>query len=124
MNAFPEEDGLRKFREWIESPDPTILGKLNVQEGSSARKRGPKFTEKDVNSTKTSTRGSESNNGASSLDQNSFQADKNMLSTDCIDDIKQIFMDKHVNTLFPHYFLLPYHKILLLLSVFSEFIIL
>nr|KJB11469.1 hypothetical protein B456_001G260400 [Gossypium raimondii] len=97
VNAFPEEDGLHKFREWIESPDPTILGKLNVQEGSSARKRGPKSTEKDVNGTKTSTRGSESNNGTSSLDQNSFQADKNMQSTDCTDDIKQIFMDKHRN---------------------------
>ncbi|KAB2075656.1 hypothetical protein ES319_A07G237200v1 [Gossypium barbadense] len=97
VNAFPEEDGLHKFRVWIESPDPTILGKLNVQEGSSAWKRGPKSTEKDVNSTKTSTGGSESNNGASSLDQNSFQADKNMQSTDCINDIKQIFMDKHRN---------------------------
>ncbi|PPD79986.1 hypothetical protein GOBAR_DD23080 [Gossypium barbadense] len=97
VNAFSEEDGLHKFREWIESPDPTILGKLNVQEGSSAWKRGPKSTEKDVNSTKTSTRGSESNNGASSLDQNSFQAGKNMQSTDCTNDIKQIFMDKHRN---------------------------
>ncbi|KAA3459375.1 DNA repair protein UVH3 isoform X3 [Gossypium australe] len=97
VNAFPEEDGLHKFREWIESPDPTILGKLNVQEESSAWKRGPKSTEKDVNSTKTSTGGSESNNGESSLDQNSFQADKNMQSADGIDDIKQIFMDKHRN---------------------------
>ncbi|GMI68417.1 hypothetical protein HRI_000511000 [Hibiscus trionum] len=93
VNAFPEEDGLHKFREWIESPDPTILGKLNVQEGSSARKRGSKLTEKDVNSAKTSTGGSESSIG----DQKTFQADKNKQSTDCIDDIKQIFMDKHRN---------------------------
>ncbi|PKI34348.1 hypothetical protein CRG98_045264 [Punica granatum] len=30
LNAFPEEDGLQKFREWIESPDASILGKRNV----------------------------------------------------------------------------------------------
>nr|GMC59385.1 DNA repair protein UVH3 isoform X1 [Ipomoea batatas] len=29
LNAFPEEDGLHKFREWVESPDPTILGKID-----------------------------------------------------------------------------------------------
>ncbi|KAL8124353.1 DNA repair protein UVH3 [Apium graveolens] len=28
INAFPEEDGLCQFREWIESPDPSILGKV------------------------------------------------------------------------------------------------
>ncbi|KAE8689315.1 DNA repair protein UVH3-like isoform X2 [Hibiscus syriacus] len=93
VNAFPEEDGLGKFREWIESPDPTILGKLNVQEGSSARKRGSKLTEKDVDSAKTSTGGSESSIG----NQKTFQADKNKQSADCIDDIKQIFMEKHRN---------------------------
>ena len=38
VNAFPEEDGLSKFREWIESPDPTILGKFDVQTGSSSKK--------------------------------------------------------------------------------------
>ncbi|KAF2316157.1 hypothetical protein GH714_041496 [Hevea brasiliensis] len=28
VNAFPEEDGLKKFREWIESPDPNHSGKV------------------------------------------------------------------------------------------------
>ncbi|XP_007031407.2 PREDICTED: DNA repair protein UVH3 [Theobroma cacao] len=98
LNAFPEEDGLHKFREWIESPDPAILGKLNVQEGSSARKRCSKFSDKDVISAKTSMRDSGSPiEGLSSFDQNISQADKNTQSTDCIDDIKQIFMDKHRN---------------------------
>ncbi|CAH9092387.1 unnamed protein product [Cuscuta epithymum] len=36
LNAFPEKDGLRKFREWVESPDPTILGKVDVQAGCSS----------------------------------------------------------------------------------------
>ncbi|XP_017242123.2 DNA repair protein UVH3 [Daucus carota subsp. sativus] len=30
INAFPEENGLHQFREWVESPDPTILGKAEV----------------------------------------------------------------------------------------------
>ncbi|XVE67972.1 hypothetical protein DITRI_Ditri09bG0030800 [Diplodiscus trichospermus] len=98
VNAFPEEDGLHKFREWIESPDPTILGKFNVREGSSARKIEPKFADKDVNSAKTSQRDSVSSmEGASSFDQSIYQADENKHSTDCIDEIKQIFMDKHRN---------------------------
>ncbi|XWS40772.1 hypothetical protein CRYUN_Cryun17cG0024300 [Craigia yunnanensis] len=91
VNAFPEEEGLHNFREWIESPDPTILGKLNVQEGSSARKRASNFSDKDVNSAKTSME------GVSSFEQNISQADENKQSTDCIDEIKQIFMDKHRN---------------------------
>ncbi|CAH9090713.1 unnamed protein product [Cuscuta europaea] len=36
LNAFLEKDGLRKFREWVESPDPTILGKVDVQAGCSS----------------------------------------------------------------------------------------
>ncbi|RAL46874.1 hypothetical protein DM860_005153 [Cuscuta australis] len=36
VNAFPGEDGLRKFREWVESPDPTILNKVDVQGGYSS----------------------------------------------------------------------------------------
>ncbi|XVF16465.1 hypothetical protein REPUB_Repub10bG0033100 [Reevesia pubescens] len=88
VNAFPEEDGLHKFREWIESPDPTILGKLNVQEGPSARKRGSKSSDKDVNIAKTSMEDSVSSiEGVYSFDHNISQAD----------NIKQIFMDKHRN---------------------------
>ncbi|OMP10663.1 Drug/metabolite transporter [Corchorus olitorius] len=92
VNAFPEEDGLHKFREWVESPDPTILGKLNVQEGSSGRKRGSKSSEKDNNTAEAS-----DNGGVSSLDEKISQADKIKHSTDCNDDVKQVFMDKHRN---------------------------
>ncbi|KAL0377459.1 UNVERIFIED_CONTAM: DNA repair protein UVH3 [Sesamum radiatum] len=45
VNAFPEKDGLREFREWIESPDPTILGKLDVEAGGSSRRKGSKGSE-------------------------------------------------------------------------------
>ncbi|KAM0842168.1 hypothetical protein ACQ4PT_058559 [Festuca glaucescens] len=41
VNAFPEEDGLQKFREWIESPDPAILGKLDMETSGSSKRRKP-----------------------------------------------------------------------------------
>ncbi|KAL4588377.1 hypothetical protein LXL04_001261 [Taraxacum kok-saghyz] len=41
LNAFPEEDGLQKFREWIESSNPSILGKVGGKEGR-VKKGGPK----------------------------------------------------------------------------------
>ncbi|CAH8267010.1 unnamed protein product [Arabidopsis lyrata] len=36
VTAFPEEDGLHKFREWVESPDPTILGLKIKKRGSGS----------------------------------------------------------------------------------------
>lgn len=69
LNAFPEEGGLQKFREWIESPDPSILGKVEAKEGSNTRK-------------KASNTGTED---ASTVD-------------DEIHRMKRIFMDKHVNS--------------------------
>ncbi|GFQ04377.1 DNA repair protein uvh3 [Phtheirospermum japonicum] len=68
VNAFPGKDGLREFREWIESPDPSILGKLHV--GKSIGK---------------GSKGSD-NNMSGSSDQ-----------PDGDERIKQIFMDKHRN---------------------------
>ncbi|XP_042009529.1 DNA repair protein UVH3 isoform X1 [Salvia splendens] len=45
VNAFHGKDGLREFREWIESPDPSILGKIDVEAGGDSRKEGPKGTD-------------------------------------------------------------------------------
>lgn len=70
LNAFPEEDGLQKFREWIESPDPTILGKA-----SSTRKRGSN----------------------SNVEETSTVNEGVISSDDDIHKMKQIFMDKHRN---------------------------
>ncbi|KAI3722327.1 hypothetical protein L2E82_33360 [Cichorium intybus] len=75
LNAFPEEDGLQKFREWIESPDPNILGKVGGKEGSSTRAK----------------RSNGSGPEASTVDQGASKAD------DDVDMMKQIFMDKHRN---------------------------
>ncbi|KAF3444686.1 hypothetical protein FNV43_RR14379 [Rhamnella rubrinervis] len=66
VNAFPEEDGLQQFRDWIESPDPTILGKFEVQMGSESASHG-----------------------------NKSQAQEQKQAADHIQEIKQIFMDKH-----------------------------
>ncbi|KAK9271977.1 hypothetical protein L1049_002344 [Liquidambar formosana] len=89
VNAFPEEDGLHKFREWIESPDPTILGKFVAKTGSSSRKRGSKVSDNNVSH-------SESNlEGVSASDQDVSQASEHEQSADHIQDIKHSFMDKH-----------------------------
>ncbi|XP_010502808.1 PREDICTED: DNA repair protein UVH3 isoform X2 [Camelina sativa] len=69
VTAFPEEDGLQKFREWVESPDPTILGKTDAKTGSKVKKRG-----------------------SGSVDNKGITAGA---STDDTEEIKQIFMDKH-----------------------------
>ncbi|KAK7339428.1 hypothetical protein VNO77_20093 [Canavalia gladiata] len=82
MNAFPEEDGLLKFRQWVESPDPTILGRLDAKSGPNAKKKGPKVEEK-LNS-------SSCNVKESASDQNTHHAPE-------IQEIKQIFFDKHRN---------------------------
>lgn len=81
MNAFPEEDGLQKFRQWVESPDPTILGKL---------KKGSKVEEK-INSSNCNVKESASDHHAQ---------EKNELS-DYIQEIKQTFINKHVIDFLP-----------------------
>nr|XP_043632130.1 DNA repair protein UVH3 [Erigeron canadensis] len=73
LNAFPEVDGLHKFREWIESPDPSILGKVDAREGSSTRKRGSN----------------------SSVEETSLSVSRS--DDDDAHKMKQIFMDKHRN---------------------------
>ncbi|KAH6774456.1 5'-3' exonuclease family protein [Perilla frutescens var. frutescens] len=45
VNAFHGKEGLREFREWIESPDPSILGKLDVEAGGNSRKNGSEDTD-------------------------------------------------------------------------------
>lgn len=91
LNSFPEEDGLHKFREWVESPDPNILGKVNVETGSSSRKRGSKVGSGDQ---------SHSKNNMDAFDENVSQNEHNE-SVDDIQSGKQIFMDKHVITILP-----------------------
>ncbi|PSR87598.1 DNA repair protein [Actinidia chinensis var. chinensis] len=85
VNAFPEEEGLRKFREWIESPDPTILGKFDVKTGSSSRKRGSKVSDNDVSCSNSTME------GLAASDQTVLQ------TMDDIQKTKQIFVDKHRN---------------------------
>ncbi|XP_073064133.1 LOW QUALITY PROTEIN: DNA repair protein UVH3-like [Primulina eburnea] len=76
VNAFPEKTGLHEFREWIESPDPTILRNFDGQSGKSKSKGS-----KDRDTLKS---GSSSN-----ADERSCDQDNKMM--------KQTFMDKHRN---------------------------
>ncbi|XP_073140763.1 DNA repair protein UVH3 isoform X2 [Henckelia pumila] len=76
VNAFPEKTGLHEFREWIESPDPTILGNFDGQGGKPKGKGS-----KDQDILKSS---SSSNAEEMSCDQN-------------IKMMTHIFMDKHRN---------------------------
>ena len=99
VNAFPADDGLHKFREWIESPDPTILKKFDAETGSSSKKRGPKVSD-GLNCSKSNI------NDVSALDQNISQAQEQKQSVIDMQDIKQIFMDKHVFVKFPAFYYL------------------
>ncbi|GFZ19457.1 5'-3' exonuclease family protein [Actinidia rufa] len=84
--AFPEEDGLCKFREWIESPNPTILGKFDMKTGSSSRKRGSKLSGNNVSCSNSTME------GLAASDQTVLQTMDYILKT------KQIFMDKHIKS--------------------------
>ena len=84
VNAFPEEDGLHRFREWIESPDPSILGKFDLQAGSSSKQIQSQVGETDMNCSDAKL------SGVAARD-----ADVSG-SVDDTQKLKQIFMNKHV----------------------------
>jgi len=88
LNAFPEEDGLLKFREWVESPDPTILGTLDAKNGSITRKKWSKVKEK-INSINCDAKESTS-------EQNLPCAPEQNELPDYIQETKQTFFNKHV----------------------------
>lgn len=90
VNAFPEEDGLHTFRNWIESPDPTILGQLDTESASSTRKRGSSKLGKNDMNTKSSM------DEVSPLEKSNCQDQEHKQSDDLTEDVKKIFMDKHV----------------------------
>lgn len=85
VNAFPEEDGLQKFREWVESPDPSILGGLDAQAGSSSRKRGCKVGDPGMSCS------------TSNLEGDTVSDENVNKSEDRAEKLRQIFMNKHRN---------------------------
>ncbi|RDX72864.1 DNA repair protein UVH3, partial [Mucuna pruriens] len=89
VNAFPEEDGLLKFRQWVESPDPTILGRLDAKSRLNTRKKGSKVEEK--------TNSSNCNVKESASDQNISHGQEQNVLPDYIQEIKQNFFNKHRN---------------------------
>uniref|UniRef100_A0A803MVL3 XPG-I domain-containing protein n=1 Tax=Chenopodium quinoa TaxID=63459 RepID=A0A803MVL3_CHEQI len=91
LNAFPTEDGFHKFREWIESPDPAILGKVGVQSGLSSKKKGSKASK---NGTSNSKSGMEGNSAA---DSNTLLDHEEEEARNDVQNLKQTFMNKHRN---------------------------
>ncbi|KAL5974329.1 hypothetical protein ACLOJK_030993 [Asimina triloba] len=94
VHAFPEEDGLQKFREWVESPDPAIFGKLDAYMGNSSRKKVSKARTDDAD---------DSAKNANVSVTNKDDISDGQQSSDNLSKTKQIFMDKHsMNQLFAH----------------------
>ncbi|CAO2816559.1 unnamed protein product [Amaranthus hypochondriacus] len=90
VNAFPEEDGLQKFREWIESPDPAILGKLGVEQRSRSKKKGSRASKKGTNNSKNKMEGS-------TADHDPVQEDEDNEARNGVQNNKLSFMNKHRN---------------------------
>lgn len=82
VHAFPEEDGLQKFKEWIESPDPSIFGQLHMETSSKSKKRKPG--------------GNYSDGKGKGLEPECDQGSDD-LSANETERIKKIFMSKHRN---------------------------
>ncbi|XP_020092237.1 DNA repair protein UVH3 isoform X2 [Ananas comosus] len=85
VHAFPEEYGLNMFREWIESPDPSILGNLDNHSNSSSKKRTSKASKKGADAT------------MSNAEESTFKGHDDQPSTSGNDNIMETFMSKHRN---------------------------
>lgn len=83
VHAFPEEDGLQQFREWIESPDPAILGKFDVETSGSSKRR--------------KSGGNESCEKGNSLEPDCVEGSDNNQSSNETQHIKEVFMSNHRN---------------------------
>ncbi|KAG1331724.1 DNA repair protein UVH3 [Cocos nucifera] len=90
VHAFPEEDGLKKFREWIESPDPAILEKLDSHTGGSSRKRSSKASKDNAD-------GMRKNVELSTIEETVSGSHDDQPSVSGTQDIKDVFMSKHRN---------------------------
>ncbi|XP_021857448.2 DNA repair protein UVH3 isoform X2 [Spinacia oleracea] len=91
LNAFPEEEGFHKFREWIESPDPAILGKVGVQSGSSSKKKGSKASKNRMSNSKSDMEGNSAADSCTLLEYDDDEARND------IQKMKLTFMNKHRN---------------------------
>lgn len=97
LQAFPEEDGLQKFREWLESPDPSILGQFGSYTGSKSMKRSSKTSNSNVDEL--------TDNSEESACEESGLRNHGQVADNGIPDVKNIFMNKHVSPYFPSLFL-------------------
>ncbi|KAJ0982653.1 hypothetical protein J5N97_010908 [Dioscorea zingiberensis] len=87
LQAFPEEYGLQKFREWLESPDPSILGQFGSNPGDKSKKRSLKTSNSNADELTDNTEGSAC--------EESGPKNRDQLAANGLPEIKNIFMDKH-----------------------------
>lgn len=83
VHAFPEEDGLQKFKEWIESPDPSIFGKLHLETSGRSKKR--------------KLGGNDSDGKGKGLEHECIQGSDDKQYSNEAEQVKEIFMSKHVS---------------------------
>jgi DNA excision repair protein ERCC-5 len=83
VHAFPKEDGLQKFKEWIESPDPSIFGKVHVETSGRSKKR--------------KLGGNDSDGKGKGLEPECIQGSDDKQSSNEAEHVKEIFMSKHVS---------------------------
>ncbi|PKA54841.1 DNA repair protein UVH3 [Apostasia shenzhenica] len=90
VNAFPEEDGLLKFKEWVESPDPAILELHGSSSGSKLKRPSTtrRNTEEGIKDNIDSSASMEHDLGGA-VDPSSVKAQ--------FDTKKEVFMEKHRN---------------------------
>ncbi|XP_031479392.1 DNA repair protein UVH3 [Nymphaea colorata] len=89
VHAFPEEDGLQNFREWFDSPDPSIVEKVHSDNGKASRKKSSKES--------SSSDDFKANADTFAVDDNVLQSHQNELHESSIPKLKEIFMEKHRN---------------------------
>eukprot|EP00252_Welwitschia_mirabilis_P021245 TRINITY_DN5382_c0_g1_i1.p1 TRINITY_DN5382_c0_g1~~TRINITY_DN5382_c0_g1_i1.p1 ORF type:complete len:1520 (-),score=430.47 TRINITY_DN5382_c0_g1_i1:9-4568(-) len=84
VNAFPEADGLKKFREWLDSPDPSILDKFTDNRG----KTNNKMSKIGKTNRNMAVARQETALGSTERDEQEQQSDRTSV-------LKEIFMEKH-----------------------------
>ncbi|XP_057816158.2 DNA repair protein UVH3 isoform X2 [Cryptomeria japonica] len=88
VRTFHEEDGLKKFKEWVDSPDPSLLDKVHAHSGKGSRKKASKTNKKNENEVEEKEESYKQDDGAQSVKEDELSEEKDLA-------LKKIFMAKH-----------------------------
>ncbi|KAH9314682.1 hypothetical protein KI387_023309, partial [Taxus chinensis] len=87
VRTFHEDDGLKKFKEWVDSPDPSLLDKVHAHEGKGSRKRS-KSNKKTEHAVEEKEEGVIQDESAQTAQEDELSEDRDLA-------LKKIFMAKH-----------------------------